>query len=497
MLAVALATAVGAALRIDVATQDYFADELSSFWIISKPGLVDVVSTIHSDAEISPPLSFLAGWVFSKISLAPEVVRAPSLIAGIATIPLVYLVGKRTVGRGPAAVAAGVTALAPFMIYYSAEARGYALMMAFVTLSTLALLTAVDEQRTRWWVVYGLASCAAVYTHYSCVLVLGVQFLWLLWAHPEARWAATGANVVAALLFAPWLTGFLADLESPTTDILEALQPFNASSVRRALGHWSIGYPYSEVAPLRELPGIVGLVLLGVGALVALGSVVVRQLRARTARGTRRPGRRAVLVFGLALATPVGGALAALAGTTTLFGTRNLAPSWPGLVLAGAAVLAAADRRPRIVAATLAIASFAIGAGKMLEDRFTRPDYAGAAAYVDRVARPGDVIIDESALRSPGPLSHLDPPLRRPHQIVRMRQPQERDHPFTAYDPIVAPEEAARRAVAAARGGRIFLVSEVGWLDDAPRIPGYRPVARRIFSGFVPVVVMTYERSAS
>ena len=33
-LAVALATLVGAALRIDVATQDFFGDELSSYWII-------------------------------------------------------------------------------------------------------------------------------------------------------------------------------------------------------------------------------------------------------------------------------------------------------------------------------------------------------------------------------------------------------------------------------------------------------------------------------
>ena len=129
-LAVALATVVGAALRIDVATQAYFGDELSSYWIISKNGLRDVLSTVHSDAEISPPLSFVAGWLASKASLDPEVVRLPSLIAGVATIPLVYLVGKRTVGRGPAAVAAVVTALAPFMIYYSAEARGYALMMA-------------------------------------------------------------------------------------------------------------------------------------------------------------------------------------------------------------------------------------------------------------------------------------------------------------------------------------------------------------------------------
>ena len=495
MLAVVLATAIGAALRADAAVQAFFADELSSYWIISKPGLTDVVSTVHSDAEISPPLSFVLGWLASQIDLAPEAVRLPSLIAGVATIPLVYLVARRTVGRGPGAFAAALTALAPFMVYYSAEARGYALMMAFVTLSTLALLTAVDERRARWWVVYALASCAAVYTHYSCVLVLGVQFLWLVWAHPEARRPALIANVGAALLFAPWLSGLLADLDSPTTEILEALQPFNPTYARQALGHWSVGYPYAGVAPLRDLPGVLGLVLLGLGVLVALAGVAVRRLRDPES-GLGMPGRRAVLVFGLALATPVGGALAAAAGTTTLFGTRNFAPSWPGLALAGAAVLAAADRRARFAAGALVIATFAIGAVKLLGDGFTRPDYGGAAAYIDRVAGPRDVIIDGSAVRSPGPLSHIDPSLRRDHRIVRMYQPQQRDHPFTVFDPVVSREEAGRRARAAVDGGRIFLVSEPGLLDQAPDLPGYRVAERRDFEGFFTVVVQTYEPAA-
>ena len=492
-LAVALATVIGAALRIDVATQDFFGDELSSYWIISKHGLGDVLSTIHSDAEISPPLSFLAGWLASKASLDPEVVRLPSLIAGVATIPLVYLVGKRTVGRGPAAVAATVTALAPFMVYYSAEARGYALMMAFVTLSTLAMLVAVDEGRMRWWVVYGVASCAAVYTHYSCVLVLGAQFVWLLWAHPEARRPALIANVAAAVLYLPWITGFLADLDSPTTDILEALQPFDGYHARLALTHWSFGYPYSTVAPLRDLPGDVGLVLLALGTLVALGGVAVTRLRGRERPPLPMPGRRMVLPFVLALATPVGGALAAAAGNSSLFGTRNFAPSWPGLALAGAAVLALAGTRTRAVAAALLVAAFAISAVKVTEDRFSRPDYGGAAAYVDDQAGPRDVVIDGSAVRSPGPLSHLDAALREQHQIVRLEQPQQRDHPFNIGDPVVQPPEAVRRAASLARGGRILVVTDEGQLRRLPPIRGYRHAARRDFPGFYDVVVLTYE----
>ncbi len=52
----------------------------------------------------------------------------------------------RTVGRRAALVAAALTALSPFLIFYSAEARGYELMIALVLVSTLALLRAVEQR---------------------------------------------------------------------------------------------------------------------------------------------------------------------------------------------------------------------------------------------------------------------------------------------------------------------------------------------------------------
>ncbi len=70
------------------------------------------------------------------------------------------------------------------MVYYSAEARAYGLMMAFVLGSTLSLLLALDTGRRRWWVLYALCSCAAFYSHYTCVFVLAVQLAWVLWARP-------------------------------------------------------------------------------------------------------------------------------------------------------------------------------------------------------------------------------------------------------------------------------------------------------------------------
>ena len=205
--AVLVLTLLGFGLRVAVSQQDLFADELSTYWIVATHDLGGVISTVNSDAEITPPLSFVVAWLSTQVHLSPEWLRAPSVLAGTLTIPLVFWVGARTVGRGAGLLAAALTTLAPFMVYYSAEARGYAVMIALVTLSTLAMLLAVDGRR--WaWALYAAASAAAVYTHYTSVFVLAAQALWVLWAHPEARRPALIANAAAAAAYLPWVGDF-------------------------------------------------------------------------------------------------------------------------------------------------------------------------------------------------------------------------------------------------------------------------------------------------
>lgn len=490
-------TVVGAALRVAIVQQDLFADELSSYWIVSTNNLAGVLSTVNSDAEITPPLSFVVGWLATRVELSPEFLRTPSLLAGVLTIPGVYLLGLRTVGRAAGLVGAALVALAPFMLYYSAEARGYALMIAFVTLSTLAMLAAVDSGRTRWWVLYAAASCAAVYTHYTCVFVLGLQFVWVLWAHPATRRPALLANLGALAGFAAWGPGLINDLNSPTTEILSALQPFDAKHVRLSLQHWSIGYPYAGATGLRDVPGTTALVLLGAAAVLVLVGLVRLRSSGRLRVGTWPLDRRAALIFGLALSTPVGAALFSAVGSTTVFSTRNLAASWPAFALAVGTLVALTGPRLRFAAAALTVGCFAIGAAKLLEERFERPHYGAVAEFIDRTARSGDVVIDESAVLSPGPLSHLDTVIDPRQRIVRSRAPQQRDHPFNVFDTFVSPEQATRRAIAAASGARIFLVTDAAGARISRPLTPYRLVDTRAYPGLLDLVVNVYEEGTS
>ena len=492
-IVVAALSVAGLALRALIARENVFADELSTYWIATTKGLGEVLSTVHSNAEITPPLSFVVAWLATQVDVSGEALRVPSLIAGVAIIPAIYAVGRRTAGRQVGLLAAAFTTLAPFMVYYSAEARGYALMMACLTLSLLSLLLALDAGSARWWVGYAVFTCAAMYTHYTCIFVLGVQLLWVLWAHPDARRPALVATAAAALAYLPWISGLLNDLSSPTTDILSSLQPFDLHNVRLSLEHWTVGYPYPTRVGLRELPGVPALVMLALAALLTVGGLVLNRAQALKA-GLVRADRRVLLLFALALATPVCAALFSAVGSTSVFGTRNLAPSWPALALAVGFLIFSAGPRLRLAAAGLVVAALAIGAVTMLDEDFQRPQYGAAADFVQREARTGDVVIDETAVLSPGPLSHLDLVLSDDGvRVLRSLKPAQRDHPFTPYDRSVPRPEAAAKAVAASNG-RIFLVTYDTQAAQPISLGPYREVESRAFPGFVGLVARVYER---
>jgi hypothetical protein len=277
--------------------------------------------------------------------------------------------------------------------------------------------------------------------------------------------------------------------------ILSALSAFTPNAVRLDLEHWSIGYPYSVVG-LRELPGVPALSLLGLAAAVALVGLGVRIYRT----GVRIPPRPVILIFLLAIAAPVGEAIVSALGNH-IIGARDLAVSWPFLALFCSAVAFAAGRRVGVIAVSLAVVAFAVGAFRMLESRFQRPDYQGAADFVAAHARSGDVVIDGTGILSPGPLTGLDVTFHRRLPIVRWGAAAERDHPFTVFDPRVAPATAVREAVRLARGRSVFLVSPqlLGSrvVDPARhRFPAsYRLTKLRSFPGIQPTVVAVYTRT--
>jgi mannosyltransferase len=171
----------------------------------------DTVLGLHGAYETHPPLYF----VFVKVAelFAPELTagRLVSVLAGTLTLPLVYALAWRLIGRWGALIATGVLAVSPLHIWYSQEARPYALCFLIITVGYLSLAGFHQSLDRRWAVLYGASITLALYTDYSSIYALAPQALlliYLLFVHGKRALRLWIAGVIGVGAFLPWLPLF-------------------------------------------------------------------------------------------------------------------------------------------------------------------------------------------------------------------------------------------------------------------------------------------------
>jgi mannosyltransferase len=127
----------------------------------------------HREANMALYYVLLHCWM--KIGSSEAFVRGLSVIFAVATVPLIYALGKRLFGRVVGLIAALLLAINWYHIFYSQEARSYALTIFLVTLSTWLLVRNLQEPASaRWW-SYALVSALSFYGHFFAALVIVAQ----------------------------------------------------------------------------------------------------------------------------------------------------------------------------------------------------------------------------------------------------------------------------------------------------------------------------------
>lgn len=405
LLALAVAVGTGIVLRVLVCGQSLVGDEMSTFWIVSHNSLSGVVTIVGTDAEITPPLYFLAAKLSSGLGSNPDLIRLPSMIAGIALIPVVQQIAVRLFDRRTSLIATAIASLSPLLVYFSANARAYSLMMLFLAGAVLTLLLAAGSGRKWWWVAYAVLIALAMYTHYTAIFVIGGLFLWAMWALPKLRLPLLLASIGGAALFLPWLPNWLNDLNSPTTDILSALQNPTLSS------RWTV---IQQTVLLRTGTGSIELfrrpdAMLFVATVAATAAVLLfrrfRQGPIGCAPDSEFP-RPVALALVLTLSAPVGALILGLTGTE-VFGIREMATIWVGLPLLLAMLISATGRNLAIVLSVTLLAGFTYGSAHLADEAKSGFAYKDLAAWIDRNAGPEDAILDDGHL-TPSPSTPLD-----------------------------------------------------------------------------------------
>ncbi len=128
----------------------------------------------HGEANLQTIYFLLMrGWV--RFGISEAWLRLPSALFGIASIPLIYVTGRKFMTAGPALAAAALLTFSPTHVEYSQEARSYTLAILLVLLSTYVFVAAVQSGRRRDWVLWTLLGVAVFYTHDFAALVLVAQ----------------------------------------------------------------------------------------------------------------------------------------------------------------------------------------------------------------------------------------------------------------------------------------------------------------------------------
>jgi hypothetical protein len=158
--------------------------------------------------------------------------RSFSAWSGMLTAVFTYLLARRLFDPATGLSAALLAAVSPFAIYYSQEARMYALLATLSAASTYLLLRALTAEYHRLLrqrpsllrdagllAAYALVSAAGLYVHYAFPFILfahnAIFAVWWLGRARRlpwrwrclARWV--GAQAAIALLFLPWLPNAL------------------------------------------------------------------------------------------------------------------------------------------------------------------------------------------------------------------------------------------------------------------------------------------------
>ena len=382
LLALAGIVALGAGLRFGTLDlQSYRYDEAVTVVRVLHPSFFDTVAAVPR-SESTPPLYYMLAWLWSRVFGTGEIgLRSLSALAGTASIPIVYLAaGALRMRRLVGLIAAAMVAVSPVLIWFSQDARAYALVFLFTALSFLFFARALREPSRNTLLAWAVASALALAAHYFAGFVVAPELALLLLRTGERRRVLACFSIVAATAAVLLPIGVRQAENAHASWIAE--QPLG-ERLERA-GAKLVGSDNGDEHGARQEDPIPLAVPAGL-AVVALAMLAILADPAE-----RRGAEVAALVGGAGVLAPL---ILGFLGADYLDG-RNLLPVFVPLVLviaAGFGVRRAGNAGP-VLAAGLCLCSLAFTIEIDRLPRLQREDLRNAAHQVGP-PRPGVAVV--------------------------------------------------------------------------------------------------------
>src|SRR3990167_8659259 len=177
---IALILTAGLILRLFKLDQSLWLDEAINVTFVKNLNLPFLVFE-YSIGDFPPPLYhiLMRGW-FLLFGTSEIAVRLPSVILGMATVYVVYLVARKLFDNKTALISATLVATSPLHVYYSQEARMYMLAAFFASLSVYFFVSIIKKETLIYWFGFVVATALMLYSDYLPYLLLPVYVVFLL-----------------------------------------------------------------------------------------------------------------------------------------------------------------------------------------------------------------------------------------------------------------------------------------------------------------------------
>jgi uncharacterized membrane protein len=349
-------------------------------------------------SDVHPPLYFTLLWGVIHLtgSTAEVIVRIPSLLPGVALVAVAYYAARDMWDRRTARLAGLIAAIGPAAVWYSQDARMYALFMLFATIAAWMLVRILRRGSWRDLAVFTASCIALLWTQYDTVLPVGTLFAILAgvgvrrvvrersWRLARQALVAGGAIVLSFVPLIGWVvqqyghTSGLSATVPAQAGQGTAAQPGLSAYSALANGVWAVVGYHSDHA----------MVLIN-----AFWPLLILLVLASLGRGASTPGR---VLAALAVVPPAILFVAAI-HRNDLFDLRYFAATVPALnlLIARLAVSWARGRFTRIAVPLLL--TVALGAG-LVDEQINRSnprvyDFRSAVQYVRDHSEPGDLLL--------------------------------------------------------------------------------------------------------
>ena len=348
-------------------------------------------------ADIHPLLYYITLNIWmSALGQGALAVRLWSVALGVVTVGLIAVLGRDLFDARTGLAAALVTALAPFHVQYSQEARMYALLGLLLVAATFCFVRgsrALDagtgwRRGLGWWAAFGLLAGLAMYAQQLAAFYLtALGVVPLLARRPGWMRGVLFGTVVAVVVYFPWLVNLPSQFEK-VRSYYWLSSPNSAQFLLTARSFMVVNLDIPAPASMIGFLGALFiLVFLAVQAGLALR---------RPARRDRRP---LLLVLWLAAAPPALMWLVSQAQPVYL--ERALLPSALMLYLA-LGWLFVRSGLPRPVSILIGAAGLGL-AGLGLYYQYTwaafpNSPFQDAAAFIRQHAQVGDRVLHQNKL---------------------------------------------------------------------------------------------------